>query len=390
MIYALLGMMSLVLAFCQDAPAPQINYTYQDLAVPEEVAASQPIFLRYAGGATNSLDVGLSRNVLDLAKERTNLLPHAEVIEAAWTSCTEGRSCVDQLNQFPGITNWNNPDEQPDMLAVKIPSFRSHLHLCQLYVLHAKLCAQQGEVDRGIKVLSKHYTMVRKGLPYTTSLVSRTMFIAMADMDIDSVAQILQTSNLSREQLERMRELFSPLKDEELSLYRPILSEYVSGQYFVRNIRDTVSTSLAEGPGPKWLFYKPNRTLIVMKEYYEPMLEIASKESYSVTELQQETEARAEYISEIFSRRHISNFAGDMLLKVCIPPFTKANSTAIRTQVKSDLLAMETERRLDGAPDLKDPYTGEAYQYDGMRSVYFSVGADDLQGTCDDIYADGR
>ncbi|MBN2685538.1 MAG: hypothetical protein JXR40_09690, partial [Pontiellaceae bacterium] len=57
--------------YLKDDPAPQINYTYQDLEVPAEVAASQPVLMRYTSGGTNSIDIALSDEILQMANQST-------------------------------------------------------------------------------------------------------------------------------------------------------------------------------------------------------------------------------------------------------------------------------------------------------------------------------
>jgi hypothetical protein len=371
--------------FLKDDPAPQINYTFLDLEVPAEVAASRPVLLRYTDGGTNSIEIALCDEILGLAGQSTNLLPYAEAIESAWSLCTEGRSYVDELNQFPGITDWDNPDELPNMVDYEVLDLQTHGKLCQLYVLYAKVLAQQGETREGIEVLSGQYTMARKGLPYSTTIFTRMTFIMMAGLDIEAAAQILQTEDLSQEELELMKKTFSPLNYEELSMFRPILSEYLLSQSLPRDAFTTFEDF-------ELYNYKPNRTITLFKRLYEPMLDLAKdEESYSPQAALRASEAQGLYLDKLLSKSGFSNNMGRMFLDIYFPNATKEMVLAVlKPQAESDLLALEIERRLGGTLDLKDPFSGEAYLYDEERGAYFGVGEDGQPGTEDDVYVGER
>ncbi|MBN2684127.1 MAG: hypothetical protein JXR40_02505, partial [Pontiellaceae bacterium] len=89
---------------------------------------------------------------------------------------------------------------------------------------------------------------------------------------------------------------------------------------------------------------------------------------------------------KVFLQQDFSNLVGQMLLEISIPSFSKGYKHILETQVKSDLLALEIERRLGGTLELKDPFSGEAYLYNEERGVYFGVGEDGVPGTDDDVY----
>lgn len=371
--------------FLKDDPPPQINYTFRDLEVPAEVAASRPVLMRYTSGGTNSIEVVLSDEILDLAGQSTNLLPYAEEIETAWNLCTEGRAYVDELNQFPGITDWTNPDEFLDMLDLELPDYSMHQDLGKLYVNYAKLCTQQGNARQGIEVLSEHYAMIRKSLPYPGSFLTFVAWMGFARKDIETAAQILRFADLSRDDLELMHEAFSPLKYEERSLFRPILSEYVLAQYCVYILRDAAA-EFPENPRVKRAV-KPNRTLSILKKVYEPMLESAQKDSYTHQKFLQTVKAGETCWADLYSHQSASNALGlDLLFDISFPSFTKMYLAVLGTQVKSDLLALEIERRLGGTLELKDPFSGAAYLYNEERRAYFGVGEDGVPSTDDDIY----
>ncbi|MBN2702682.1 MAG: hypothetical protein JXR23_00585, partial [Pontiellaceae bacterium] len=89
---------------------------------------------------------------------------------------------------------------------------------------------------------------------------------------------------------------------------------------------------------------------------------------------------------KVFLQQDFSNLVGQMLLEISIPSFSKGYGNILETQVISDLLALEIERRLGGTLELKDPFSGATYLYDEERGTYFGVGEDGVPGTDDDVY----
>ena len=216
-----------------DAPRPTIEYTWQDLEVPKEITASYEVLMHHSKGGTNALNITLAAEIMKLSGSWTNLLPHAEAINTAWHECSDGHRFIEELNKFSYISDWKNPDKQPDMLTSQLPSFSANRNLARLYSLHAKLLAQQGNITGAIHSLNKHYTSVRKGLPYSTHLITRMIFIALAKNDIETADQIIRNSECTSEQLNALKDRFSPLTAEELSWFRPVLAEYANAQYIL-------------------------------------------------------------------------------------------------------------------------------------------------------------
>ncbi len=382
----------LIGASVYDCPSPEINYTWHNLKVPAEVAASYDTLMHYRKNGTNELHIALSDDILELAGTWSNLLPHAEAIEQAWVGCEDARQYINDLNQFPFITDWNNPEEQPDMIEMPLPAFQMQRKLTQLYSVYATLQSQQNHVLEGINILVQHYTMVRKSLPYSTTLVSRMIFIAMANKDLQTADLIIRNSDCTQDQLKILNEVFLPLSDEDISWFRPLLSEYAGAQYVV-NIsmqKELVQSMRESGSIPKWastksFFFKPNQTLQYFQNFYEPMLKTCTRGDDPKPQIVHASTQNDNLFSGIRAYNPW-NGSGRLIIAIMIPSLTKAYDHAIATQVKSELLALEIHKRQDEMLELHDPYTGAAYAFDEIHHRFYCIGPDGIDGTDDDIY----
>lgn len=100
--------------------------------------------------------------------------------------------------------------------------------------------------------------------------------------------------------------------------------------------------------------------------------------------------ADADFFGNTYRRRpDIRNLGGWFLVSIAVPSFAKAGTSAIKTKVLSDLLAIEIGDRLNQPVVLQDYYSGDVYKRDARTGRAFSVGPDMKAGSDDDIVLGG-
>jgi hypothetical protein len=219
------------------------------------------------------------------------------------------------------------------------------------------------------------------------------IFIALAKNDIETADQIIRNSEFTSEQLNALKDRFSPLTAEELSWFRPVLAEYANAQYIldvtmqgelIEEMHEEESLS-KKRPSTTSLMFKPNQTLQFFKALYEPILE-AGIRGEDMEQAILNADMKIEKKSSGLRVFNPWNGAGRMLMTLIPPSLSKAYTRGQQTQIKSDLLTLEIHKRLGESLDLKDPYTGAAYQFDEPHQQFYCIGPDSIAGTDDDIY----
>lgn len=372
--------------YFSDIPRPELKYTYRDLQVPEEVAASYDTLMRYRKDGPNQIDIDLGGLNWRTFNTWTNLLPYAETIDSAWDNCTEGRQYIADLDRFTYITDWPFTGEKPPYNLIERPivSFQSVRKLSTLYALHALLQAQRGNTDEGLRELAQHYSVTKKGLPYSTFMTTRMIFTALAKKDLRVLGMIIHKTDCTTEQLVFMRDHFPPLTANDVSFFRPSLGEYALEQLEVEGVK-----SMMESPLEKILIpfvFKPNHTLYLMKETVEPTLAMMDGDA-GYDETRAALYLRQDLCGKLQAKPPtVWNFLGRDWATAVAPSFQSAHKTSMQALVESDLLALEIRNRLGETLEIKDPYTGADYRFDELTQTFYCGGPDGFGGTKDDIY----
>lgn len=381
----------LLIPFAWDSPAPAPRYTRADLKQPEDMRASYETLMRFQKGGDRVLEYEFPTK-LPSTKVWTNLLPHAETIEQAWTDCAEGKQYIRDLDQFPAIADFIDYDGPP--ADAPIPSFRTARDIARTYSAYAKLKVQQGNIDQGLAELTQLHSVTHKSLPHSTLLVSKMINIAIAKLNIRTANQILHHAELDREQLLALKRSFPPLNNEQISMRRPIIMEYDLIQYYAPMLtRDCNLGLVPEHPVARIpfqtasaLIYKKNRTLEMNIKLYEPLVAALDIDANPIPAAQAFQERFDCMLNS--PRERAGNMVGIWLLSIGVPSFEKAITHSVDVKTWSDLLALEIDERLGGKPELKDVYTGADYAFDAERRCFYSLGPDGQPGTADDIYID--
>ena len=386
-VWIMLGLITLV--FHVDRPEPELKYGAADLVVPEEYRASYETLMRYQKGGGNELSLTLPDELIYVPGTWTNLLPQAESIEQAWLDLEDGKQYIRDLDKHPEIADYI--DFKGDAWDTPFPSFTVWRTIGRTYSLYAMLNAQQDTPEKRLKELAQLHSVNRKWLPHSTMLISKMITIAITKMNIQTADHIVCNTPLKRADLLFLKEEFTPLSYNEISLRRPILSAYWEMQY----ITEYCATDINEGLGlssnnpASWkiarnFVFKKNQTKFDLKNLYEPLLE------------QIENQPNALAVTEIFdakvdriwtsSFKKIHNPVGMMIFEIGFPSFNKATQNTIKTKTYSDLLALEIHKRLGEELNLKDSYTSANYAYNDARQRFFCAGPDGQLNTGDDIY----
>ncbi len=373
-----------------DCPLPASKFTYHDLTVPEEVADSYETLMRYSATSTNRLKVTLPTPVLQLAGTWSNVLPHSELINRAWDNFADGRKYIQDLNRHPFITDWDNSAKPIDPSSFSVPDYQTLRYTTLLYGLHATLLIQQGLTEEGIEDLTRHYSVIRKSLPYSTTLVTFAINVACAKLDIQIADHVVRRVNCTPRELKMLQGAFPPISREEYSWYRPLIAEYFNSQSMVLALRNNdITIEAAFDPPlqkhatfPRQLFFKPNMTLRLFKNIYEPLID-ACRQRKNLRPLLKDVDDTLKNSSKL---SRIWNPSGHMLVSLMVPVWQNVYDKTLELKTASDLLALEINSRLGISLKLKDVYNESNYRFDEIRQCFYCVGPDGIDGTADDIY----
>jgi len=385
-----------------DEPPSKPIYTRADLPPPaKDVEESYKTLMTFRrdGGFELKVDVPNSSTTSHPLCFPTNVLDYADAIEKAWNDVGKGWLVIEKLDSFHTIADLlpETPlDEKTPALGFL--QLRNIARVCWRY---AVLKTEQGKPDQGVRALCQLHSVTRKAMPYSTTLVSKMIWVAIARGNIQTAYQIAASSKCTPETVRKLSEAFTPLTAEDTSMRRPFISECLWAKTMLRKFHSSdpgffsalVSCSAPEEPlnplanrlhlrvasyviGPFLL--NLNGTIRELEETWHSVLSGVSSEPPTVGKIAESIEARP-------MNPNFKNMVGQMLRAVTIPSYSKCSDNAWKMKVLSALLAVELHRRLGEKLVLPDAYTAKPYIVDEATGVASSVGPDGKPGTADDI-----
>lgn len=393
----------------KDAPPLEKPYTEADVrsADPAVLASYDTLMkLRQNGplgmpksAAINRLwPIAHNANQRDPYKEvLENPRAHAADINQAWADLAEIRAVFEELDTFPGITEvgattritWNTP----------IVSFVALREVSRLHAVYARLKIAEGNLQEAARQTLLLRRVIRKNLPYNSSLVSRMVLIAVAGRNLETAHALLESPACDAATRRMLKAEFAPLSANELSLGRVMIAENVRTNAFVGTQRDLLFQDLlgsvtrgerellpnqvtlfARRPAAFFLFRK-NQTLRTLRAACDHVPEVDRINPDALEKLDRDR------LDIIHATRPppVRNFLGWRLGLACTPSLTTAYGTIIRTRTLNDLLYLEICRSLgEPPPVLTDPYAGKPYPTHAAGG-FFSPGPDGKPDTEDDI-----
>jgi hypothetical protein len=216
---------------------------------------------------------------------------------AVWEKSQERRNAVDALDRFDRICDL----PQAATLTEEIPflNFKALRDTAGLYGHYFLAGLSAGQPQEAAEAFCRLNRVIRNGLDNATLLVNKMIFAGLLEMAIDTTWTALQNENMDRQTLIALHETFSPVGFEEMSLARPLISEYLIMKNSMRglvpghlmdlalpvpgNAGDVEATNGLRSRGVYFLGFKPNRTLADMKIYHDQLIEAGRRHPVDLT-----------------------------------------------------------------------------------------------------------
>jgi len=368
-VLALLTLPLIVLGL--DSPPIENDYTRADIAPSsKEAEKSYDVLMTYRKGKGPFCNFDAPH----IHEAMTNALPYAEEIKKAWQSISADRRNIEKLDSFDQIVDLT-PGTSLDS-NTPILDFMALRTIAQVYCAYAELKAEESQPEEGARHLVQIHSVCRKALPNSTALVSKMIWIQIAQGNIDTAYHIATNPNCTLEILKILKAGFSPLTQEDVSLRRPLIREYMVIKHEIDLIgprcgfpQKTASRIMSP------FCFNRNRTIRDLKNQYDIFIVGASK---CLPDLPCATNVVST------KRLRLKNPIGQMLVR-CFPSFGKAIDKSFKVKVMSDLLAITLSQRLGEELHLPDFYTGKEYINNKKTGDAMSAGPDGIPGTKDDI-----
>lgn len=319
----------------------------------------------------------------------TNSVAYSELIEEQWGRIAEWRSIIETLDSFPGLVDLT-PDTQLQSTTPIISYVKLRI-IAQTYRAHALLLAEQGNSAEAARILAQLRSVTRKALPHMSILVDKMIWIAVAKMNIESAAAIMRHKNCTREALIILRKHFRPLSENDTSIRRVLITEYLFMKSLCENslspgcLSDdfgAANTSVLGRRPVRIIGYpmlRKNRTCRTLRKICDLSIEGSELHPPDMTKVES---ALDDYIS----KPDIRNMDGWFLVAIAIPSFTKAAQIAVETRILSELLFVELGWHLCETSDgIQDYYADAPYAKDDVTGYAFSLGPDGIAKSSDDI-----
>lgn len=378
----------------RDASPIDNDYSLQDIVShDQEILASYDTLMKLRKG--NGLSVSTEIRKSDYHMMLTNAIMHSETINNAWDSILEVRSIVEKLDTYPGITDLT--PQTPLGTNTPILSFVTLRSVAWTYQVYAGLKTAEGHPEEAARNLAKLHSVTRKGLPPSSILIHKMIWIAIAGNNMQAAFDIVRHPNCTRDALLLLKDAFYPLSEDDVSLRRTMIWEYVCLKSICEchltpnKFLDVFVMSEAGKPAePQRLFrrtasaiayhmmFRKNRTFRELRKCFDFLIAGADKKPPDMSE------------AEIFMKNYcanpnIRNLGGWYLISIAVPSFGRGARTAIKTKVLSDLLYIEITKRLGETITIQDYYSERPYSLDEETGRMFSVGPDGKPHTDDDI-----
>lgn len=313
-------------------------------------------------------------------------------VAAAWGNIREWRNAIDALDRFDRICDL--PEAAAFNAEIPLLSFRTLRDAANIHGQYFLAGVSAGQPREAAEAICRLNRVARKGLDNATLLVHKMIFASLVENVIETSWTALQNENMDRQTLVTLQENFPPIEFEEISLARPLISEYLIMKNTMRglmpgHLMDSVLLEPGnplEAPSPSpllsrgvyFLGFKPNRSLADMKIYYDSLIDAHRRHPVDVTQ------ARA-YMDAYVKKPPIRNMVGWILNSIAMPDLSPSVDRLAAIKIKSDLLALSLNRRLGRTVTLTDFYTGREMQYRTKDGLMRHPGRDGVFDTQDDV-----
>ncbi len=372
-----------------DEPQPTPRYSWNDIPDPPDAPRAREVLMRIRKWPDNNTFpkiIGSSQAVENLLGRRTisaETLSNSAAIETAWKGDAEYRAVIAQLDTFAAIPELGRSVGGPMLNYLELR------RQAQLVSLHAFMKACQGDAGPGVANLVQFYSVVRKAMPHSSSLVSKMIWISCAGYCIGTAGQIAQTPDTKPETLQTLADAFTPLRTEEATLKSAFVGDICSYIEATATLppNEAFYSEIDFNIRPPRIAYfflcNPNATV---REYLAFMERAAD---YTATlPMVKSNDNLDSRLEKYFQEKHLKNALGHHFVCQCFPNFLEAARKGNKCKVQSDLLSVYLHQRIGRPLVLNDIFSGAPYLTDKKTGLPFSAGPDGKPGTDDDIRLD--
>jgi hypothetical protein len=248
----------------------------------------------------------------------------------------------------------------------------------RLHLYYACLRAAQGAHNDALAILTELYSIARKHLRWSRTLVDKLIWFSLTDEISRAAFSIAHAQNTPKHMLTQLQATFTPLAQAEVSMQWPIIGELLYLRDMFRpNAARNVSLMLAASP----LYFNPNITFNCLETMTAEVMTATGSSASITSALPKRAQQRG---------FQLKNPLGRLIIRSYINAHALAPILAIRdkSKVRSDLLALYLSMRCNKPCVIGNHFGAGTYPTDSATGLPFSPGVDGMAGTADDICLD--
>ncbi len=364
-----------------DGPAVENNYS-------ENNVINKP------NGSFSLLDIFNKADIQVLEEESKRIsTDNKKVVDEVWKGIEKFRNAINELDQFDTICDLPEGTE----LNIEVPflKFNALREIAKIHGRYFLLHLSGDDTQEVVSQFCRFYRVARKGMEDSTLVIHKMMFANLVEKAMETTWSALKTGNIDPDTLGFLQENFMPSGFTEISLTRPIISEYLIMKNTMlnlitpKNMLDSIRYSPDRDEREEYgnpllssvlyhLGFKPNQSLEDMTMYYDLLIKATSQYPVDTTE--------AEAYQEEYSRKpQIKNMIGWILNSIAMPDPKNMIGRMEIIKVKSDLLAFAIHERFGQTLEIDDFYTEQPLTFKMDGSLLKHPGKDGKYETEDDI-----
>jgi len=321
-----------------------------------------------------------------------------KAFDEVWEDIAEYRHAIAALDNFNVICDL--PEDEKLDVNYSILHITALKEVSNIYRKYFLLKLSLGKGKKAAIDFSRLYRVARKGMNDSTLLINKMIFTSIADKIMDTAYVAATNKKCDKQTLLILKENFSVLNLEELSLKRPVKAEYVILKNTMKELVSPATfledfTTPPPYPGKNnvekktngfapasylayYLSYKPNRSLRKIKTYYDLLIKAQGKFPIK-------TASADLYFKEYRNHPPLRNMVGWILNSIASPNLEIYYSRVEKIKVKSELLSLTIHKKLELPFEVKDFYTKGSYNYREKPEFLKHPGKDGKYETQDDI-----
>jgi hypothetical protein len=382
-----------------DAPPIPNDYTIADLrSAPPECDESYRILISMADPNNSYQDdapsIGLTKqdtNDLreirkiflknDLITISSELEKNSETILKIWKNAQKGINIINQLNEFPEISDLTEPTFDNDT------SYLANLRcIVTLFQIYSCLQTNMDKDEKAIQKLTTLHMFSKKFILNARSVINKLVGYACLNVNIQTANYIANNPKASNDSLVLLAEHFKMPDKEYLSLRNPFLFEYLTFRYQMNHIIPRSKMKFLPIQPLKYnssmRAYKNHRNKWIAKDNNQQKPEELNVWPPLYPDISVTTDPNGRFPWYYTAY----NPVGSMLISILLPSMENVVEIKTRTEIYYDLLQIVLNLRLGRDIDFKACAYSDEYIIDIENKKILSPGPDQKVGTDDDIF----